>query len=84
MHQMHQHINTSTYSVDIRPKLLLTFIICLLTNYKSSSPPEVFYQKVFLEISDISQESACAGVTFSIKLWSGGQYPCLFFKKTIK
>ena len=33
-----------------------------------SSRPEVFYEKVFLEISQNSQENTCARVSFQIKL----------------
>ena len=31
-------------------------------------PQEVFYKKVFLKISQNSQENTCAGVSFLIKL----------------
>ena len=43
------------------------------TRYRSSLP-EVFYKKVFLEISQNSKENTCARVSFLIKLQASGLY----------
>ena len=57
------------------------FPLTLWGNYVTSrqkQPPEVFYvKKVFLEISQNSQENTCAIVSFLIKL----QAACNFIKK---
>ena len=40
--------------------------------YLQKQPPEVFYEKIFLEISQNSQENTCATVFFLIKLRASG------------
>ena len=59
-----------------RRKFTLTFALSIkviIQVWKSqsafkSSRPEVFFKKVFLEISQNSQESTCVRVSFLIKL----------------
>ena len=59
-----------------RRKFTLTFALSIkviIQVWKSQSPfkssrPEVFFKKVFLEISQNSQESTCVRVSFLIKL----------------
>ena len=46
----------------------------LQVNEKLKHCPEVFWKKVFLEISQKSQESACARVSFLMKLQAGLQF----------
>ena len=42
--------------------------LSLVHTSAGSSRPEVFWKKVFLELSQNSQENTCAGASFLIKL----------------
>ena len=53
-------------------------VLNVLCTFNRSSRPEVFYKKVFLKISQNSQESTSARVSFLIKLQAKG---CNFIKK---
>ena len=54
-------------------------ILVVVEGFLQKQPPEGFYnKKVFLEISQISQENTCARVSFLIKLQS---WACNFIKK---
>ena len=54
-------------------------ILVVVEGFLQKQPPEGFYnKKVFLEISQISQENTCARVSFLIKLQS---WTCNFIKK---
>ena len=48
-----------------------------------SSRPEVFCNKILLEISQYSQESTCARVSFLIKLQASDLCQSLFFNKVV-
>ena len=54
-------------------------ILVVVEGFLQKQPPEGFYnKKLFLEISQISQENTCARVSFLIKLQS---WACNFIKK---
>ena len=49
--------------------------------YTRKQPPEMFCKKVFLEISQNSQENTSARVSFVIKLQASGDCFCTFIQK---
>ena len=53
--------------------LAYSAVVCIVTLCFQKQPPEVFYKKVFLEISQNSQENTCTRVSLLIKLQVWGQ-----------
>ena len=61
------------YIVYLWNTLVNHLILVLILTHFRNSRPEVFCKKVFLEISQNSQENTCVSVSFLIKLRASGR-----------